>query len=186
MQDAQPLNDLLTRRWSPREYDPKPIEPAILHSLFDAAHSAFSCFNEQPWHFIVATKHQPEHYARILDALVPQNQAWAKDAWLLGFSTGKKAFAHNGNPNRYNLHDAGAALFAMAIQATEHSLYLHGMGGYDPNKARALGVPDEYEVGAAFAVGHLKAGAVMPPRKRNPLAAQFLQPGWTTSPLVSQ
>lgn len=186
MSDSQPLADLLARRWSPRNYDPKPIEPLVLRSLFDAAHASFSCFNEQPWHFVVATKDQPEDYERILDCLVPQNQAWAKDAYLLGFSCGKKTFARNGSPNRYNLHDAGAALMSMAVQATENGLYVHGMGGYDAEKARALGIPEEYELGAAFAVGHLQAGIDMPPRTRKPLSEQVLKPGWVISPIAGE
>lgn len=184
MSDTVQLTDLLARRWSPREYDPKPIDPAVLRSLFDAAHSSFSCFNEQPWHFVVATKDQPEAYGHILDALVPQNQAWAKDAYLLGFSAGKKSFSANGSPNRYNLHDAGAALMCLAMQATAHDLYVHGMGGYDPLKAKALGIPDDYDLGCAFALGHLKAGVAMPARQRKSLEAQVMQPGWTVSPLL--
>jgi nitroreductase len=186
MSDTQPLIDVLARRWSPRSYDPKAIEPAVIRGLFNAAHSSFSCFNEQPWHFVVATKDQPEAYARMLDLLVPQNQAWAKDAYLLGLSAGRKTFARNGQPNRYNLHDTGAALMAMAVQATEHGLYVHGMGGYDAEKARALGVPEDYELGCAFAIGHLKAGVEMPVRQRKPVASQVLQPGWTPSPLVAE
>ena len=174
-----PLNDLLARRWSPRDYDPKPIEAALLRSLFEAARSSFSCFNEQPWRFIIATKDEPENYERILDTLVPPNQAWAKNAYVLGISFGRKNFTHNEKPNRYNLHDVGAALMAMAVQATEHNLYVHGMGGYDPQKAIDLGMPDGYEPGSAFAIGHLREGVSRPETKRKPLSELFLAPGWT-------
>ncbi|NDJ11564.1 MAG: nitroreductase [Acidobacteriia bacterium] len=186
MPDTQPLHELLAQRWSPRDYDPRAIDPAVLRSLFEAARSSFSCFNEQPWRFVVATKAEPEDYALILDTLVPFNQNWAKNAWLVGLSFGKKTFAKNGNPNRYNLHDTGAALADLAVQATAHGLYVHGMGGYDAEKARTtLGIPEDYEVGCAFTIGYLADGIEMPPRQRNPLTDQFLRPGWTTSPLVS-
>ncbi len=186
MPDTQPLHELLAQRWSPRDYDPRAIDPTVLRSLFEAARSSFSCFNEQPWRFVVATKAEPEDYALILDTLVPFNQNWAKNAWLVGLSFGKKTFAKNGNPNRYNLHDTGAALADLAVQATAHGLYVHGMGGYDAEKARTtLGIPEDYEVGCAFTIGYLADGIEMPPRQRNPLTDQFLRPGWTTSPLVS-
>ena len=108
-----------TERYAVKAYDPERQVPEdIMQQIYGLLRHTPSSVNSQPWHFIVATQDQPEDYARILDALVPQNQAWAKDAYLLGISTGKRAFAHNGSPNRYNLHDAGAALMSMAIQAT--------------------------------------------------------------------
>jgi len=184
MPDTPPLLDLLARRWSPRDFDPRPVDPAVLRSIFEAARSSFSCFNEQPWRFIVATKEDPKDYERIFDCLVPKNQAWAKDAWVLGISFGKKTFSHNDSPNRYNLHDAGAALMCMAMQATAHGLYIHGMGGYDPARALSLGVPDGYEPGAAFAIGHLREGVAMPERNRKPLTDVVFGPGWLLSSIA--
>lgn len=51
-----PMHDLLHRRWSPRAYDRRPVEPEKLRSLFEAARWAPSSNNEQPWRFLVATK----------------------------------------------------------------------------------------------------------------------------------
>ena len=51
-----PIHDLLRRRWSPRAFDDRPIEPEKLRSLFEAARWAPSSNNEQPWRFLVATK----------------------------------------------------------------------------------------------------------------------------------
>ncbi len=45
----------------------------------------------------------------MLGLLVERNQQWAKTAYALGFSAGKKTFTHNGAPNRFGLHDTGAA-----------------------------------------------------------------------------
>lgn len=185
MPDTTPLNDLLARRWSPRDYAPTPVDPAILRSIFEAGRSSFSCFNEQPWRFVVATQSEPEDFALILDTLVPANQNWAKNAWVIGITFGRKTFTRNGHPNRFNLHDTGAALANMAVQATEHNLYLHGMGGFDADKAATtLGIPDDFEAGAAFTIGALAEGIPMPPRNRNPLTEQVFRPGWATSPAV--
>ena len=51
-----PIHDVLRRRWSPRAYSDRMVEPEKLKSLFEAARWAPSSNNEQPWHFIVGTK----------------------------------------------------------------------------------------------------------------------------------
>jgi len=86
--------------------------------LFEAARWGASCFNEQPWRFVVATKENPEQFDRLLATLMPKNQEWAKTAWALGITVGKKTFTHNSSPNRFGLHDTGAALANLMIQAT--------------------------------------------------------------------
>ncbi|HZL56125.1 MAG TPA: nitroreductase family protein [Bryobacteraceae bacterium] len=166
MPETPLLNETIAGRWSPREFENKPIDAKTLRSLFEAARWAASCFNEQPWRFILATKDQPEQFERVLATLVPQNQNWAKTAWALGISAGKKTFTHNGAPDRFGLHDAGAALANLMIQATSVGLHVHGMGGFDAAKARAdFGIPDDFEVGAAFAIGYV-AGSPQPPADR--------------------
>src|SRR5437879_3842304 len=80
------LHEILARRWSPRAWSRRPVEPEKLRALFEAARWSASCFNEQPWRFVVATQAEPEDFARLLGLLVEQNQAWAKNAWVLGIS----------------------------------------------------------------------------------------------------
>ncbi len=170
MPETPSIHPLLSARWSPNAFSDRPIERAALTRLFEAARWSASSYNEQPWRFVVATKDQPEQFARILDLLVPQNQKWAKTAWLLGITFGKKTFSHNGSPDRYGLHDTGAALANLMIQATAEGLHVHGMGGFDHARAKTeFGVPDDFETGAAFAVGYLAEGAVPGSRTRKPL-----------------
>lgn len=171
MPESPSVHPLIANRWSPRAFTAQPIDPATLRTLFEAAGWAASCFNEQPWRFIVATKDQPEQFAKVLNTLVPQNQAWAKTAYALGITAGKRTFSHNGAPDRFGLHDAGAALENMAIQAMAMGLHVHGMGGFDAALARTVfGVPDDFEMGAAYAIGYVE-GTDAPPaeRKRKPL-----------------
>ena len=54
-----PLHDLILHRWSPRAFSDRPVEPAKLGSLLEAARWAASSYNDQPWAFIVATREQP-------------------------------------------------------------------------------------------------------------------------------
>jgi|ERR1019366_4650799 nitroreductase len=165
------VHELLRDRWSPRDFMDRPIEPEKLRSLFEAARWAASCFNEQPWRFVVATKAEPEQFQKLLGLLMEKNQQWAKTAWALGFSAGKKTFTHNGAPNRFGLHDAGAATANLAVEATALGLHAHFMGGFDPQRARTeFHVPEDFEIGAAFAIGYIDEASVQPgERKRRAL-----------------
>jgi nitroreductase len=66
----------------------------------------------------------------------------------------KKTFTQNGKPNPVHLFDVGAAFENIALQATAMNLVVHGMQGFDFDKARtALKVPDDFAVAAMFAAG---------------------------------
>jgi nitroreductase len=180
------VEDLILKRWSPRSFSEKPVSSADLVKIFTAAAWAASSSNEQPWRFLVGKKGD-ETYAKILDALVESNQAWAKSAPVLVLSAARKTFARNGNPNGYALHDTGAASATLSLQATALGLHTHGMAGLDRAKARAnFQIPDDFEVCAAWALGYLGDPAVLPdhfrdmetaPRSRKPLS-EFVFAEW--------
>jgi nitroreductase len=177
---APALHELIRTRWSPREFLDRPIAPEDLRTLFEAARWAPSCFNEQPWRFVVATKDQPEQFAKILGLLMEMNQKWAKTAYLIGFSAGKKTFTHNSAPDRFGLYDTGAASDNLAIQATAMGIHAHFMGGFDANRARTeFGVPEDFEIGAAFAAGYVDESATQTAtRSRKPLTELVFSQTW--------
>jgi nitroreductase len=176
------LHELIRTRWSPREFLDRPIEPEKLQALFEAARWAPSCFNEQPWRFVVAMKAQPQRFEKMLGILMEKNQQWAKSAYAVGFSAGKKTFTHNGSPDRFGLYDTGAASATLAIEATALGLRTHFMGGFDAQRARAeFHVPDDFEMGAAFAIGYIDEAAHQPAaRTRKPLEEIVFAGDWGT------
>ena len=150
-----PVHTLIERRWSPYAFADKPVDPADLHSLLEAARWAPSSYNEQPWRFIVATRDNPENFQRLLDCLAPGNQEWAGKVPVLMLSVAALSFAKNGKPNRHALHDVGLASAMLALQATNIGLAVHFMAGFDGDKAReSFAIPDDFEPAAAIAVGH--------------------------------
>ena len=144
----------ILHRWSPRAYADKPVPAEDLKRGFEAARWAASSFNEQPWRFIVGRRGDAP-FQKILDALVPGNQAWAKNAPVLILSVARKHFAHNGQINRHYWHDTGAAMANFAVQITALGLHSHSMAGFDHEKAqKAFNIPDDFETVAVTAVGY--------------------------------
>ena len=157
-----PVHDLIQRRWSPRAFAERTVEPEALASVLEAARWAPSSYNEQPWRFIVAGRDDPETYQRLLDVLVPANQDWARTAPVLMLSVAAMAFERNGKPNPHAFHDVGLASGLLALQATAQGLAVHFMAGFDANKAReTFAIPDGFEPVAAIALGYHANAAML-------------------------
>jgi nitroreductase len=194
---SEPIHEIITERWSPRAFDPRPIEPQKLRTLFEAARWSASCFNAQPWFFVIATKDHTVDYQRVLGTLIELNQAWAKNAPVIGFSVARLNFEHNGQPNRFAFHDVGQATAHLALQAAHMGLQVHQMAGIDPQKAKEeFHVPDGYEVVAGLALGYPGDPASLPEplrerevaaRQRKPLSSFVLSGDWgKSSPIVEE
>jgi nitroreductase len=184
MVDTVPaVHELIRSRWSPRSFSARPVTDEDLAVVFEAARWAASSYNEQPWRFFVARKSNAAAYAKILGLLSPFNQEWAKQAPVLFITAAKRTFSHNGAPNLHALHDAGQALANLMTQATALGLHAHAMAGFDRERARKeLGVPGDYELGAAVALGYLAPPAEIAPRKRKPLNEIVFGAGWDQPP----
>ena len=150
-----PIHDLLSRRWSPRAFADRPVELEKIQRLFEAARWASSCFNEQPWVFIMASADQPAEHAKLLSCLVEGNQVWAKRAPLLMITLAKFHFDHNGQPNRHAMHDVGLAVGNLVVQATAMDLVVHQMAGILPDIIRTCYcLPTGYEPVTGMALGY--------------------------------
>lgn len=104
---AYPIHELLRRRWSPRAFSNRPVERAVLLSLFEAARWAPSSNNEQPWSFVMATRDDEAGYRRLFDCLKEGNKKWAFTAPVLALSVARFTFEDDGTPNPHS--------FAMSI-----------------------------------------------------------------------
>jgi nitroreductase len=149
------IQELIEKRWSPRAFAERAVEPLQLRRLLEAARWAASCFNEQPWSFIVALKENREEFERLLGCLVESNRRWAERAPVLMLSVARLNFERNGKPNRHAFHDVGQAVASLTMQATALGLVVHQMAGFDIAKAREqFHLPEGYEPVAAIAVGY--------------------------------
>jgi len=150
-----PIHPLLTERWSPYVFDPRPVEPEKLRSCLEAARWAPSSFNEQPWFFLLARREDDQEFRRMLGCLVPANQEWAQDSSALLITVVKRCFERNGKPNRVAEHDLGLAAGNICAQATALGLFVHQMEGIDIEKARTTyGVPQGHDPWTGIAIGY--------------------------------
>jgi len=152
---SYPIDPIFKYRWSPRSFDPAPIPREVLMTIFEAARWTMSCFNDQPWMFVVAdTDDQMDKFRGLLTGA---NQVWAKDVPVLGFIFARRRFAHNDKDNDWGAFDCGAAWMALTLQARMLGLYTHGMAGFDQKKVyEALNVPEsDYRALIAFALGRI-------------------------------
>lgn len=148
-----PVDPLFLRRHSPRAMSGEALAKNELLPLFEAAKWAPSSYNNQPWRFLYALKNSLD-WETFLNLLVKQNQAWCKNAGALVVVISKKTFDHNGKPALTHSFDAGAAWENLALQGTLKGLVVHGMQGFDYERAKAeLSVPDDYQVEAMIAIG---------------------------------
>lgn len=182
------IHPLIRDRWSPRAFSPASVSEADLRALLEAARWAPSCFNEQPWRFLVARREDEAGFARLLSCLVEANQVWAKHAGALMITVASTTFAHNGRPNRHAWHDVGLAAAQLSAQATALGLAVHQMAGFLPDQARErCGIPEGFEAVTALAIGHPGDPAGLPdelrerelaPRARRPQAEFAFTATW--------
>jgi glutamine cyclotransferase/nitroreductase len=130
--------DVIRARRSTRAFDPaRPVEMAEQFRLFEAARWASSSANEQPWRFVVADRfHEPDAFDRMLAALTPSNQSWARSAALLVLVGAHPLHERTAAPNPYAWYDTGQAVSLLTIQATDMGLALRQMAGFDHAIAR--------------------------------------------------
>lgn len=156
------LDRLLLDRWSPRAFDGSTIADDDLNAILDAGRWAPSSYNYQPWRFLYARR-DDTNWQGFLDALIPFNQSWAKDASVLVYMVSETTMGSPDKPNLTHSFDTGAAWAMMAVQARLMGYYTHGMVGIDFEKARAvLALPDHIHLDAAFVIGRMGDPATLP------------------------
>jgi nitroreductase len=157
-----PIEPLLVDRWSPRAMSGEEISQDELMGLFEAARWAPSSFNAQQWRALYARRNT-DHWPVFFDLLVDANKSWAKSAAVLVLFISRKRFEYNDEPSITHSYDTGAAWENFALQGFRQGLVVHGMEGFDYERARSeLRIPEEYSVEAMAAIGRPAPKEVLP------------------------
>lgn len=148
-----PIEPLILDRWSPRAMSGEEISPNELMRLFEAARWAPSSFNAQQWRALYARR-ESEHWPAFFNLLVEGNRVWAQKAAALVVFISRKNFEYNNKPSVSHSYDCGAAWQNFALQGFSQGFVVHGMEGFDYDRARIdLKIPNEFEIEAMAAVG---------------------------------
>ena len=156
------IDPFILDRWSPRAMTGESITSKELMRLFEAARWAPSSFNSQQWRALYARR-ETEHWPTFLGLLVEGNKVWAQNAAVLVVFISSKNFDYNGDLSITHSYDCGAAWENFALQGFSQGLVVHGMQGFDYDRARAeLRIPDHFQVEAMAAVGKPAAKESLP------------------------
>lgn len=189
---STPIFPVLAQRYSGVSFDAtRNVSHEDLLTLAEAARWAPSCFGDEPWRFIICSKHaNPEAWNKALQCLTEKNQAWCQHAPVLIITCASLVFDHNGSPNSFGPYDTGAAAMSICVQATALGLMTHQMAGFVADKARELFlIPETVKPLSMMAVGYqLPADKLLEefktrelaPRKRKPLNEHFFGGAWGT------
>ena len=148
-----PIESLILDRWSPRAMSGEQLSSEELWRLFEAARWAPSSFNAQQWRALYARR-ETEYWPTFLGLLGEGNRTWAHKAAALVVFISRRNFEYNGEPSITHSYDCGAAWQNFALQGFKQGLVVHGMQGFDYDRARIeLRIPDDFQIEAMAAVG---------------------------------
>jgi len=152
-QADHPIEKIFLDRWSSRALSGEDIPEEDLAVLFEAARWAPSSYNNQPWRILYARR-SSEYWPLFFGLLTESNKVWAHAAAVLLLFLSKTTFDHNGKPSITHSFDTGAAWENLALQGFRKGYVVHGMQGFDYERAKVeLNVPDGFRVEAMAAIG---------------------------------
>jgi nitroreductase len=158
---AHAIDSIFVDRWSPRAMSGAPIARAQLMLLFEAARWAPSSSNDQPWRMLYALRATPP-WPLFLGLLTEGNRSWAQHGGALVLFI-SKSIRDDGRPALTHAFDTGAAWENFALQGSRRDLVVHGMQGFDHDRARSeLRIPPNFEAHAMAVVGIPGDAALLP------------------------
>ncbi|WLS06658.1 nitroreductase family protein [Shinella sumterensis] len=181
------IDPIFLDRWSPRAFTGETMPQETLLSLFEAARWAPSAANSQPWHFVYGHR-GTEAFDTIFNTLFEGNRRWADKASVLVAIVSQTHIPNAEGelrPAFTHAFDTGAAWAYLALEATRAGYYAHAMGGVDREALKeVLGIPDNFRVEAALAIGKIAPKDTLPedlmqrevPSTRKPVTA-FISEG---------
>ncbi|MBL0224876.1 MAG: nitroreductase family protein [Geobacteraceae bacterium] len=177
-----PVDSIFVDRWSPRAMSGDELSGEELLTLFEAARWAPSSMNNQPWRMLYAPRGS-HHWPLFFDLLAESNKVWCSRAAALVVVISKTTL-ESGKPCRTHSYDSGAAWMSLALQGSMMGLVVHGMQGFDYERARNdLNIPEGFQIEAMAAIGRPGRKEDLPeqlqareaPNDRRPLAQSICE-----------
>ncbi len=149
------LSEIWTRRTTRAYAHRSLVTQKDMELFFEAAMQAPSSYNAQPWRFWY-TQTDSQRGQELLEVLVPQNAAWAKDAdWIVLVGAAKFRTTLNGEMvlNDKAHFDTGAACLNFSLQVFHSGFVCATIGGFSKEGAAVLIDDDAVEPLVIIVVG---------------------------------
>ncbi|UCF91719.1 MAG: nitroreductase family protein [Desulfobacterales bacterium] len=146
------LREIEGRR-AKRALGDRKIPSEVAGRIMTAATYAPSCFNNQPWRFLVVVADED---LQKIHAALPDANYWVKKAPMVVVVATKPDLDSQLSDRRdYALFDCGLATANLVLQAFKEGLLAHPIAGFDPFKVKEnFRIPDEFIVITLVAVGY--------------------------------
>jgi nitroreductase len=142
----------IVKRKASRAFSGERATENQIRRILAAAHLAPSCFNNQPWQFVVYRS--DEELASVHDALDKGNHWARKSAFIVAVVTDPDDDCRLNDRRDYALFDTGMAVENMMLQAVHEGLLAHPMAGFDPSLVKEISqIPESSIVIALVAFG---------------------------------
>ncbi len=152
------IGAFFTERFSPTVFLERSIGEKDFLAILEAASTAPSCYNEQPWRFVLGSR---EDFLKIL---APANAEWAESADRFILLCAETEFKRNGKLNRYASFDSGTAWGYMTMEAHARGIAMHAMAGFDSKKAVEVFKLGDVNPLAVIALGYSEQSHTKTPR----------------------
>ncbi|MFP4330270.1 MAG: nitroreductase family protein [Spirochaetaceae bacterium] len=147
----------IRERRARRALDSRPVPPEVRDRILEAATFAPSCFNNQPWRFLVLD--DPEALSRAKEFLVGGNY-WAERAPLIiGVVTRNDLDCRLDGGREYAFFGCGLAVENLLLQATAEGLIAHPIAGFKaPEMREAFDIDESFVLLTLIIVGYPGSG----------------------------
>jgi len=144
--------EAIEKRKAYRALDTKPIAEEVLLRLAEAAHTAPSSMNNQPWRLVTVTDENV--LERLKETLAPGNY-WANKAPALVAVVTNNSWGMTLGERNYAPFELGMAAMAYQLQAVQEGLYVHPIAGFNADLAKkVLGIADEDSIMVLMVIGY--------------------------------
>ena len=151
---SNPVIGLLQKRKAGRSIDSKPVSEAIVDEIIEAARLTPSCYNKQPWNYILAISDEAREKAA--EIFTGGNVQWAPRApvIVIGYTKAEDD-CQLPDGREYHHFDLGMSAMNIMLAATHHGLTARPMAGFDAEKTKQLfDIAKEYQPMIVIAIGY--------------------------------
>jgi nitroreductase len=136
-----------------RALDERAISPETIERLMTAATWAPSCFNNQPWRFVVVERQ--EELDQVKELLAGGNYWARKSPLIVLVLTDQDLDCRLSDRRDYAFFSTGLAVENLVLQAVREGLIAHPIAGYKPEAIKqALGIPAELVLLTLVIIGY--------------------------------